>query len=436
MNELACPYCGSNLSDRAFFCGACDRQARCRECRELLQPEARICVVCGVATKGLNNSLSVINGASQLSPAVNKLDYEQTRISQSFHASLTDEAISNIGNSLAAFVTGRITEPISKARRISPDIMPVIEDQGVFVPGSSDLAEETPKQLQLMTALLASEVQADSDQEKLLQIFRHDGDRLRLDETRIKASHKADAVQRLTLLLLYAHEVEGRDSISRAELKAELEDTGLYDGNSRRWVANCPDLHVDDSSVRLRIPGRERAHEILGQVFDANVPNKWPLGSAPRKRSSKQGGASEGEAEDNAKPKSRKGSTLPKKVERWMKAWENLNQPVAPHSLLETLSPLDKGLFALWAIRLAANEDGKEVSRPLLARFLWEAFEVKIDERTLERALVDSGAKSKASRVRGVTFQILPSGMDHIKQMMDSIVARETMTSANTRTDD
>lgn len=173
----------------------------------------------------------------------------------------------------------------------------------------------------------------------------------------------------------------------------------------------------DGDKISLRAPGRDKAREILKQVLDPAVPNEWPLGSGPRKRSMKASGTSEGEPGESAKPRSHKGVGRSKKVDSWLTAWKNLGLSVNGYAVLENRSVMDKGIFGLWAIRRAANESGKEISRPLLSRFLWEAFEIKVDERTLEKALLSNNAKGRVSKVRGVTFQILPSGMNYASQI-------------------
>ena len=85
------------------------------------------------------------------------------------------------------------------------------------------------------------------------------------------------------------------------------------------------------------------------------------------------------------------------------------------HAILKDKSNLEKGLFGLWAIRTAVGEAGKEVSRTNLARFLWLAFEIRVGGSNLVRALRVKEAKDRVENVHGVTFQILPPGINYAK---------------------
>jgi hypothetical protein len=97
-------------------------------------------------------------------------------------------------------------------------------------------------------------------------------------------------------------------------------------------------------------------------------------------------------------------------VRPWVVAWQGLKLPVDGHALISDRPGVDKGVFGLWAIRRASPESGKTVSRANLARFLWEAFEIKVDDKGLERAFA-KGADGRVARVSGATFQILPPGI-------------------------
>jgi hypothetical protein len=44
---------------------------------------------------------------------------------------------------------------------------------------------------------------------------------------------------------------------------------------------------------------------------------------------------------------------------------------------------------------------------------MWEAFEVKVNDRTLGKALESPSAKGKVAKVSGTKYQVLPPGMQH-----------------------
>jgi hypothetical protein len=57
------------------------------------------------------------------------------------------------------------------------------------------------------------------------------------------------------------------------------------------------------------------------------------------------------------------------------------------------------------------------VSRDNLATFLYEAFEIKVDGRSLGRALESDAVRGKVLKVKRAGYQILPPGMDYAREM-------------------
>src|SRR5215203_5458434 len=45
--SMNCPTCAQALSERGSFCKFCGTQARCLNCRAILEPDAIACVECG-----------------------------------------------------------------------------------------------------------------------------------------------------------------------------------------------------------------------------------------------------------------------------------------------------------------------------------------------------------------------------------------------------
>jgi hypothetical protein len=52
-------------------------------------------------------------------------------------------------------------------------------------------------------------IPAGTDTETLKQIFRYNDDKLKLINTQVKATKQEDFVRRISVLFLYAHELEG-----------------------------------------------------------------------------------------------------------------------------------------------------------------------------------------------------------------------------------
>lgn len=249
----------------------------------------------------------------------------------------------------------------------------------------------------------------------MLRIFRREDEGLRLDDTRLKASSRADATRRLTYLFVYANETEGRKRVSRNELNEALRDVGLYDTNSRKALKDS-DFVLSGDEIGLRT-GRETACVYMNQMFDPEVIDAWPISSPSRSRGAKSSGAIESGAENNIKAQRHRGRALSQIVDKWVTAWRDLDLGVDSHRIVQQASNTDRGIFGLWAIRRAVDKEGRYVTRNQLARFLYEAFVVKVDDSTLGRALSSDAAKEKVLRVKGTTFEITPTGITYAEQM-------------------
>ncbi len=117
--------------------------------------------------------------------------------------------------------------------------------------------------------------------------LRFSDNKLKLDNPHLKQSSQRDFVQRLSVLFLHAYELKGREAVPRSELDEVLTDAKVYDGNARTWIAKSDLLSRDGHLIGLNAPGRERAKEVLRQVFDSNFETKWTFGSGSRVRAGK-----------------------------------------------------------------------------------------------------------------------------------------------------
>jgi len=253
--------------------------------------------------------------------------------------------------------------------------------------------------------------------DKLKKVFRFSSDRIKLIDSRLKASSQRNFVQRLSLLFLYAHEIVGRDQVQRSELNAILNEASVYDPNARQWIANSRELIIEGDLLSLSVPGRELAGQFLAEVLASNVPNRWALGGVRQGRGPKSATSDDGSLNTASKPSRRRSGGISKKAEQWVSAWKALELPVSGHDVLKDRSLADRGIFGLWAIRRAVSDDGKVVSRSELAKFLGAAFEIFVEERSLERALRAKDIKDKVHNTTGTKFQILPPGMAHAEHI-------------------
>jgi hypothetical protein len=408
----ACPSCTCNLPERAIYCANCGSQARCKECRDILEPNARACVTCGSLVEKSGVASATNNGILP-DHTVNTLEFEETTKGRSLRAKLTDSSVANLSNAFGRYFSSSLSIGVSRDRRVSVQGSSVTEQEDILL-ADTTLDRNNQQSQGIVEATVPVKAQlcgtTEKDSEKLRQIFRYDGKQLRLNETRLKAKNKLDEARRLTYLFLYAHELEGREQIPRTELNDILKKTSLYDSNTATWIGKSADLMIERETVGLRLPGQEQAKNILAEVLDLSVPNEWTLGTGRVPRGTKCTNKVDGGFDEAVKSGNRKACASSKVVVTWVTEWKNLRLPVDAHSVIKDCSVQEKGIFGLWAIRKATNDAQKVVSGGKLTKFLYEAFEIKVDERGLERSLKSICGKGNLIKVTG-GFQLQPPGM-------------------------
>ncbi|MBV9325682.1 MAG: hypothetical protein JO352_18075 [Chloroflexi bacterium] len=113
-----------------MYCPACGTQARCKQCREELVRDARVCMMCGMPIGPADATLT------SHPPTVNRITFVETDKRRSLDAELTDDAVGLIGQSLGIFVTGQLKgRHDSRAQLQSNE--PLIIDQQPSLPGGS-----------------------------------------------------------------------------------------------------------------------------------------------------------------------------------------------------------------------------------------------------------------------------------------------------------
>ena len=102
MNTHSCNSCQTPFSDRAIFCSNCQDQLRCKDCREILEPKAHFCILCGNPLLVVSRSEGLILATSNPSDvAANKIDFRKTKSgSQRLIASFSDATSSHFSGVL------------------------------------------------------------------------------------------------------------------------------------------------------------------------------------------------------------------------------------------------------------------------------------------------------------------------------------------------
>jgi hypothetical protein len=274
-----CYSCSKELSESKLYCRKCGVRTRCGNCRGLLEAGDEFCGDCGTAV----DTPAQPSGPTQIEKTggdfnvINYVDKNST-----FNAKLSDRAFESGSEIVGAFLVGRMTNPIRRIKQSNNgeellDVQPNLSGIDTDGVDEHDQTQDSP----------ARALPASSDASRLGEIFRISGNDLRLVNPRLKQRTKGDFQCRLSVLFLYAHELAGRDMISRDELKSLLQDAKVYDGNARKWIGNNEHLIRDGDLLGLSVPGREFAKNILIQIRDPNIDTSWTVGTKGKSRNPK-----------------------------------------------------------------------------------------------------------------------------------------------------
>jgi len=105
----------------------------------------------------------------------------------------------------------------------------------------------------------------------------------------IKATNQWDAAKRLTYVLIRAYtKVMGTETVSRKEvINPFLTSWRVYDGNTRRFLANDPGLVRNGDQFSLDIHAEQEADGFIRDILNTEVTAKWKPGSTKRGRKKK-----------------------------------------------------------------------------------------------------------------------------------------------------
>jgi hypothetical protein len=212
-----------------------------------------------------------------------------------------------------------------------------------------------------------------------------------------------------------------------------LDEWDVNDGNAHRWIRTSADLRDADGTLTLTVSGVERAVEALNRFDDPNIAGKYNPAATPKSRGKGQvaNPAASSNGGVQSKGASKRGVSTSARSASWNAAWKNADAAkLGVRAALLQLSTREKGLVGLWAIRTAAGEDGKVVTRLQLAQFLLEAFELKINDATIGEALKHPSLKNWVIHLEGTKFQITTDGMAHAEQLVRSGGAKDTSADA------
>ena len=271
---MDCPNCSQALSERGSFCKYCGAQARCLQCKAILEHAAKACVECGTLV-GQGNHAPSVNGVSNAEPPQampanrNTITYREDRNSKDFQASLSDASMQSVGTVLAdVFAQRGVGRVAPHSQHTFTKESPVIDAlKSIAAPENND-EHDSPETHQ--TPPPAPELT------NIARLFRATGDTLELIEHRLKAKSGMDYVRRLTYLFLFAHELHGRAWVPQAQVFAILKEGKVMDANARFWVKKKNGFRIDgEDRFQLLEAGRDDAKKALADAIDSNIQDDW-----------------------------------------------------------------------------------------------------------------------------------------------------------------
>ena len=304
-----CRSCKRELPERGFHCPFCGLLVRCRECKDILELDARFCVNCGASTEESRIATGLNNGREKSTDSAhNVVEFEEDTRSRRFRASVSDRAIDSISDPLAFFLANRTGEQFKRRRRPSAGNADNSQHSLPFTKEANIIDAETKADTKNPSESSLPPERRETEQ--LGEIFRSNADgEFRLMTSRLKQKNQKDFVERLCVLFLYAHAMMGKDMVPRADLNKILSsDVKVDNGNTRTWIAHTDLLSRDNDLIGLTLPGRERAEEVLREVADPNIETKWIVGSKQSGRRGKTGtkGSSNSKQKEVKKPQGKR----------------------------------------------------------------------------------------------------------------------------------
>jgi len=261
-----CGSCEKEVPEGARFCPYCAMQLRCPKCETDIIKDAITCMACGTRV----NELEKVS-------AKNTFEFKQTGKSKQVKAHFTDEVGKQLSDVLYGMVTGEPIEP--KIKELSG-------------PSGSNGSPASPPSHNSENTIEEAEYVEEPGNEEYVQIlrkvFRKEGETLVLYEPRLKHTSKRDYYIRITMLFLYAHQLQGNYLVKRSLLTEILTQENVNDPNARTWIKSAEELSHKDGQVELRPAGVEKAQQYLKEIADPSIEQKnVKIGTQSKSKSSK-----------------------------------------------------------------------------------------------------------------------------------------------------
>lgn len=347
---MKCIYCDTSLPERAFYCSSCSNQIKCKNCNEILEPNAQACVMCGVKVGDGEVKSKVSNNITQ---TMNTFEFSETHDERKAIAILTDESVKSLSETLTGVVTAN-------------SLLNFAKGNGRLQLSGEQNITDIETDIELVTDAKTIEIKAKSVStneseiaEKLKSIFYQDEDKLVLEIQDLKATGPKDFGIRLVYLrLLYSKEVQKEEFTLRENLNDTLKEVmGVLDPNVVNWVSKNNDLALkqegEKTYIRLKGDGYTKALNVLEEIHNKELKE----GHIPEKksRSSFKSSSKAEDASTKTTSSNNKGRIKSKIVDEWINKWNSLKLGIDLHGIAKDLPQIDRVLLAVWVIYKATN---------------------------------------------------------------------------------
>jgi hypothetical protein len=403
---LKCFNCQTVLAARGVFCKNCGNQVVCKNCNDILEPDANVCVICGVLVGEGELKSNEIKNPSQ---PINTFEFKETRNERTAKAVLTNESVENLKDTLSLVVSSYpLANIVKKQRTKQPnsngELFP--EDDSSF--DSEQVINITPRQI---TQPVNNTI------ERLKELFYSDGDKLVLEVQDIKASGAKDFGVRLVYLrLLYSKEVDGEEFLFRDTLNATLKEVmGILDPNVVNWVSKNNDLALkqegDKHYVRLKSDGYKKAISSLDDIYNPDLVGSF----IPEKKSRNSNKSSKTEGSDKKKTH-QSNENKSNYVEDWMQKWKEQKLDIDLHEIGKKLSVLEKFVLGLWVIYKATLGNTDTSTTTKVANFIKAQFVLPVTRQYFDQVLKKEVKGYVMKTPDG--WKITPTGIKHAESLV------------------
>lgn len=228
--------------------------------------DAKICIHCGEEIGTKNN----INNNN-----VNTIQFSETETGREFKASFTDTVGQSISDAFSMILANKIgtknNAKLGIASGVISDDENMTEDAEAEIVNTSSTSNDNNSELK-----------------ELKKIFKDDGEKVTLSETRLKASSKRDYGIRLTLIFAYYKFLLGFDTVSRKDITAIADDASINDSNYRTWLTHNNLIKVNNDGVEIKAPGKDAAKLYLAEILNPDIKDGWKVGVTKTTRKPKE----------------------------------------------------------------------------------------------------------------------------------------------------